>query len=196
MKKLINIDMTWDEIKRRAKNGASMSVLADLNGVNTNMMREIVAHLEAQTGEKLVFAPKEKAIKKSMKKQKIDHAKVVEMYEAGKTVKEIAAELQTYDQNIYNHIAKYKKEKAAVKEAPEQNPAIAEQKAEEAEIKPIPFIFPEKVKVDPGVLDVIETNVDDLRNEIRKRVDELALLKSQLESWEGLLRICDCGEAK
>lgn len=25
MKKLVNIDMSWDEIKRRAKNGASLS---------------------------------------------------------------------------------------------------------------------------------------------------------------------------
>jgi DNA-directed RNA polymerase specialized sigma24 family protein len=93
MKKLVNIDMSWDEIKRRAKNGASLSVLADLNGVNTAVMREIIKGLEEQTGEKLQFAPKEKAIKKTMKKQKIDHQKVVEMYEAGKTVKEIAAEM-------------------------------------------------------------------------------------------------------
>lgn len=160
MKKLVNIDMSWDEIKRRAKNGASLSVLADLNGVNTAVMREIIKGLEEQTGEKLQFAPKEKAIKKTMKKQKIDHQKVVEMYEAGKTVKEIAAEMETYDQNIYNHIAKYKKEKKAVEETP-------------AKVVCIP--------VDPIVKNLtsqfITAQIDDLTEEITQNELKLADLK-------------------
>lgn len=162
MKKLVNIDMSWDEIKRRAKNGASLSVLADLNGVNTAVMREIVKGLEEQTGEKLEFAPKEKAIKKTMKKQKIDHQKVVELYEAGKTVKEIAAELATYDQNIYNHIAKYKKEKKAAEETP-------------AKVGYIP--------IDPIVKDLtsqfITAQIEDLTEEITQIEFKLADLKSR-----------------
>ena len=172
MKKLVNIDMSWDEIKRRAKNGASLSVLADLNGVNTAVMREIIKGLEEQTGEKLQFAPKEKAIKKTMKKQKIDHQKVVELYEAGKSVKEIAAEMETYDQNIYNHIAKYKKEK----------------KEEPVPVDPIP-----KRRFNPVVLDCIDANIDILKDKIQNHEDQIGLLKKQLEDWEYLLEITKGG---
>ena len=158
MKKLVNIDMSWDEIKRRAKNGASLSVLADLNGVNTAVMREIIKGFEEQTGEKLQFAPKEK--------QKIDHQKVVELYEAGKTVKEIAAELATYDQNIYNHIAKYKKEKKA-----------AEEMLEDAKS----FFAPEPVKKDKADWDADLAMIDVVMEQIMALEDELENLKKQAE---------------
>ena len=162
MKKLVNIDMSWDEIKRRAKNGASLSVLADLNGVNTAVMREIIKGLEEQTGEKLQFAPKEKAIKKTMKKQKIDHQKVVELYEAGKTVKEIAAEMATYDQNIYNHIAKYKKEK----------------KEDPAEVKPVKLS--DEVK---AMVDVIDEQISSLEDQLIMLNAQAAPLRFQLDKW-------------
>lgn len=165
MKKLVNIDMSWDEIKRRAKNGASLSVLADLNGVNTAVMREIIKGLEEQTGEKLQFAPKEKAIKKTMKKQKIDHQKVVELYEAGKTVKEIAAEMETYDQNIYNHIAKYKKEKKAAEET---------------------FLGPEPVKtdeVDLAMIDVVMEQIMTLEDALENLKKQSEPLNKQLNKW-------------
>ena len=158
MKKLVNIDMSWDEIKRRAKNGASLSVLADLNGVNTAVMREIIKGFEEQTGEKLQFAPKEK--------QKIDHQKVVELYEAGKTVKEIAAELATYDQNIYNHIAKYKKEKKE-----------AEEMLEDAKS----FFAPEPVKKDKADWDADLAMIDVVMEQIMALEDELENLKKQAE---------------
>ena len=156
MKKLVNIDMSWDEIKRRAKNGASLSVLADLNGVNTAVMREIIKGLEEQTGEKLQFAPK----------QKIDHKKVVELYEAGKTVKEIAAELETYDQNIYNHIAKYKKEKKE-----------AEEMLEDAKS----FFAPEPVKKDKADWDADLAMIDVVMEQIMALEDALENLKKQAE---------------
>ena len=165
MKKLVNIDMSWDEIKRRAKNGASLSVLADLNGVNTTVMREIINGLEEQTGEKLEFAPKEKAIKKTMKKQKIDHQKVVKLYEAGKTVKEIAAEMETYDQNIYNHIAKYKKEKKAAEET---------------------FLRPQPVKTDDAdlaMIDVVMEQIMALEDELENLTKQTEPLKRQLDKW-------------
>lgn len=171
MKKLVNIDMSWDEIKRRAKNGASLSVLADLNGVNTAVMREIIKGLEEQTGEKLQFAPKEKAIKKTMKKQKIDHQKVVELYEAGKTVKEIAAEMETYDQNIYNHIAKYKKEKKE-----------AEEMLEDAKS----FFAPEPVKKDDAdlaMIDVVMEQIMALEDELENLTKQTEPLKRQLDKW-------------
>ena len=168
MKNLVNIDMSWDEIKRRAKNGASLSVLADLNGVNTAVMREIIKGLEEQTGEKLQFAPKEKAIKKTMKKQKIDHQKVVEMYEAGKTVKEIAAEMETYDQNIYNHIAKYKKEKKAVEETREMYEAV----------KPVKLSDEAKAMVD-----VIDEQISSLEYQLRMLNEQGAPLRVQLDKW-------------
>ena len=167
MKKLVNIDMSWDEIKRRAKNGASLSVLADLNGVNTAVMREIIKGLEEQTGEKLQFAPKEKAIKKTMKKQKIDHQKVVELYEAGKTVKEIAAEMETYDQIIYNHIAKYKKEK------------------KEAEVARS-FFAPEPVKKDEAdlaMIDVVMEQIIALEDEVENLKKQAEPLHKQLNKW-------------
>lgn len=163
MKKLVNIDMSWDEIKRRAKNGASLSVLADLNGVNTAVMREIVKGLEEQTGEKIQFAPKEKAIKKTMKKQKIDHQKVVEMYEAGKTVKEIAAEMETYDQNIYNHIAKYKKEKKAVEETP--------------------AVDPHDEQVDEAIMDKVLAEIRALEDELENLTKQTEPLNKQLNKW-------------
>lgn len=162
MKKLVNIDMSWDEIKRRAKNGASLSVLADLNGVNTAVMREIVKELEEQTGEKLEFAPKEKAIKKTMQKQKIDHQKVVELYEAGKKAKEIAAELHTYDHIIYNHIAKYKKEK----------------KAEPVEVKPVKLS--DEVK---AMVDVIDEQISSLEDQLIMLNAQAAPLRVQLDKW-------------
>lgn len=168
MKKLVNIDMSWDEIKRRAKNGASLSVLADLNGVNTAVMREIIKGLEEQTGEKLQFAPKEKAIKKTMKKQKIDHQKVVEMYEAGKTVKEIAAEMETYDQNIYNHIAKYKKEKKAAEESREMYEAV----------KPVKLSDETKAMVD-----VIDEQISSLEDQLIMLNAQAAPLRVQLDKW-------------
>lgn len=164
MKKLVNIDMSWDEIKRRAKNGASLSVLADLNGVNTAVMREIIKGLEEQTGEKLEFAPKEKAIKKTMNKQKIDHQKVVELYEAGRTVKEIAAELATYDQNIYNHIAKYKKEK----------------KEEPVEVKPL---TPYDELVDEAILDKVLKEIRALEDELENLTKQAEPLHKQLNKW-------------
>lgn len=171
MKKLVNIDMSWDEMKRRAKNGASMQVLADLNGVTTAVMREIINGLEEQTGEKLQFAPKEKAIKKTMKKQKIDHQKVVELYEAGKTVKEIAAEMETYDQNIYNHIAKYKKEKKE-----------AEEMLEDAKS----FFAPEPVKTDDAdlaMIDVVMEQIMALEDELENLTKQTEPLKRQLDKW-------------
>ena len=168
MKKLVNIDMSWDEIKRCAKNGASLSVLADLNGVNTAVMREIIKGLEEQTGEKLQFAPKEKAIKKTMKKQKIDHQKVVELYEAGKTVKEIAAEMETYDQNIYNHIAKYKKEKKAVEETREMYEAVK------------PVKLSDEVK---AMVDVIDEQIASLECQLRMLNEHAEYFRVQLDKW-------------
>lgn len=131
-------------------------------------MREIIKGLEEQTGEKLQFAPKEKAIKKTMKKQKIDHQKVVELYEAGKTVKEIAAEMETYDQNIYNHIAKYKKEKKAVEETREMYEAV----------KPVKLSDETK-----AMLDVIDEQISSLEYQLRMLNEQAAPFRVQLDKW-------------
>lgn len=163
---MVNIDMSWDEIKRRAKNGASISVLADLNGVTSKVMGRVIADLEAQTGEKLVFESPKKAIKKGMKSQRIDHQKVVEMYEAGKPVKEIAAALQTYEQNIYNHIAKYKKEKKA------QPEPVQEPKQD-----------PRDEAADEAMLDVVLEQMRGLEDELINLESQAAPLRYQLNKW-------------
>lgn len=163
--------MSWDEMKRRAKNGASMSVLADLCGVDYKTMKKIVAQCEEKYGEKLQFSPIEKSIKKTMQKQKIDHQKVVELYEAGKTVKEIAAEMNTYDQNIYNHIAKYKKEKKAGEEAVEEARTL---------------FVPESGKTDDAdlaMIDVVMEQIMALQDELENLTKQTEPLKKQLDKW-------------
>lgn len=141
--------------------------MADLNGVTTATMRACISELEKQTGEKLVFSSKAKAIKKTMKKQKIDHAKVVELYLAGKSVKEIATEMQTYEQNIYNHIAKYKKEKAAA--APAHEPAPEQTPRDEAADKVM-------VNVVLELMGALEADLIDLEA-------KAAPLRYQLNKW-------------
>lgn len=69
----------------------------------------------------------------------------------------------------------------------------AEAKKEEApapEPEELPKMQPQMIEIDAGVADVIETNIDDLRDLIQKKLDEIEMLKYQLRSWEDILKIC------
>lgn len=54
------IDMTWDEVKRRMKNGATAQVIADLNGVTVQAVNAFIKrNKEAEAGVPEMLAPVE-----------------------------------------------------------------------------------------------------------------------------------------
>lgn len=159
---MVNIDMTWDEIKRRAKNGASVSVLADLNGVKTNVMKGIIAELEEQTGEKLEFTPKASAVKKGMKKGASVKDDIISLAKQGLKPKEIAEKVGTYPQYVYNIISKLKKES----EMPDPEPKPSKDE-----------------KADEAMLDVVLTQIYSLEDILGQLDQQAEPIRYQLNKW-------------
>ena len=181
---MVRIDMSWDEIKRRAKNGASLAVLADLNGVNNDTMKKAIAALEKETGEKCVFE-KIKKPKKKLLKPRVDKHKVLELANQGKKVSEIATICGCTTPPVYKILKEWRAEHPQ-----EEAPVVAKKIVVSVEPEKLPKIQPQMIEIDAGVADVIETNIDDLRDLIQKKLDEIEMLKYQLRSWEDILKIC------
>ena len=51
---MIQIVMSWEEIKRRLKEETPMQIIADLNGVDVETMKKIIQKLEKEHGEKVL----------------------------------------------------------------------------------------------------------------------------------------------
>ena len=193
---MVQIEMSWDEIKRRAKNGASLTVLAELNGVTNETMRKTIAKLEKETGEKCVFSKPEKQVK--AKKTPLDKNKVIELHKQGLKNAEIARRMGTYDARI-SIIIKAWKQKENLMTPPPIVPI--DQKTEDI-LAPLDktvedFFGPEpepKRRFDPGVIDCIDANIDGLKDELQKLEDQMEMLKKQLADWEYLLAITEGGK--
>lgn len=192
---MMNLSMSWDEIKTKARNGVSMSILADLNGVQIPVFKKCVEELEKQTGEKLVFSKPEKEEKP--KRQTLDKQKVIEMTEQGIKPVIIAERLGVTPAHIYNVLHVWRRanpDKKARK--PSQKTVKAKPAPVKTELKaPIPVKIT-KIMIEPGVADVIETNIDDLKDQIQKHLDQIEILKFQLQSWEALLNASEVVENK
>lgn len=203
---MVRIDMSWDEIKRRAKNGAPLTVLAELNGVNNETMKQAIAELEKQTGEKCVFSKPEKP--KKPKRVPLDKAKVVDLYKAGMRVKDIAEKMGTCSAYISVILTEWRKKhpeeakqkkvqkvqktrkvarKVTKVEKTEQKPSMTADEWEAKVHEEAAKIKAAKIMIDPGVADVIENQIDSLKDVIQKHLDQIEILKKQLKSWEDLL---------
>ena len=55
---MMQIDMTWSEIKKHLKNEMPLQVLADLNGIDQKTMVKVIKKLEEEHGEKVLPPPK------------------------------------------------------------------------------------------------------------------------------------------
>lgn len=175
MRKLINIVMDWNEIKRRAKDGCPLSVLADLNGVNSKVMGEIIKELEKEHGEAIVWGDKKPKNKKEPQKKRVDRAKIAQLLQEGKTPAQIADQLGCTTATVY----------------------LARKRFQEA-FTPIEMKFeppkPEKVEADPvpedldqetlDMLDMyLDKNIEVLEAEIEKKKTEIEQIKRKLRTW-------------
>ena len=169
---MINIVMDWNEIKRRAKDGCPLSVLADLNGVNSKVMGEIIKELEKEHGEAIVWGDKKPKNKKEPQKKRVDRAKIAQLLQEGKTPAQIADQLGCTTATIY----------------------AARKRIQEA-IKPVELKFKpptvdledDPVDLDQETLDMLDMyldkNIEVLEAEIEKKKTEIEQIKRKLRTW-------------
>lgn len=169
---MINIVMDWNEIKRRAKDGCPLSVLADLNGVNSKVMGEIIKELEKEHGEAIVWGDKKPKNKKEPQKKRVDRAKIAQLLQEGKTPAQIADQLGCTTATIYTA---RKRIQEAIK--PREFPP----KPEKAEADPVPE------DLDQETLDMLDMyldkNIEVLEAEIEKKKNEIEQIKRKLRTW-------------
>lgn len=171
MKKLV---MTWDEIKTRARDGASASILADLNGIASQTFNKLVDEYEKETGDKIVFRRPDKQENHNSKKAKIRHEEVVELAKQGLKASQIAQKMGVTEQCVYGHISRATRD----------------------------GILPKKEKSEPK--DTTDHMADEVRKDIdamivaytasvNKLEDRIAKEKSILADWERLKKIAGGG---
>ena len=182
---MINIEMSWNEIKRRAKDGCPLSVLAELNGVDCITMRKAIAQLEKETGEKIVWGSMKKKKPVTKKRKKIDKDQVKALLIAGKSVNEIAVDLGCSTPPIFRIKRELKEEmsgklKITGKEEPPDGILIKAETVPEENKYPSVEIVPEYKEINPEVADQLDRFLDEKIEAIEKKINEL---KGQLDSW-------------
>ena len=188
---MINIEMGWNEIKRRAKDGCPLTVLAELNGVDCITMRKAIAQLEKETGEKIVWGSLKKKKPVTKKRKKIDKDQVKAWLIAGKSVNEIAQDLGCSTPSIY----KIKKELRS--EMPDKFKIIKKEVTPDGilieavpEENKYPFveIVPEYKEINPEVADQLDRFLDEkikaIDEEIKMHAKVVEELVKLMNSWE------------
>lgn len=184
---MINIEMSWNEIKRRAKDGCPLTVLADLNGVDGITMRKAIAQLEKETGEKIVWGSMKPTKKKTKKRKTIDKDQVKALLIAGKSVNEIALDLGCSTPPIFKIKRELKEEmsgplKITGKEKTPDGILIrAETVAQTLDVAQ------DKKEICPEVYDMLDRFLDEKLDAIQKEIDLHAKvidnLKELGDSW-------------
>lgn len=199
---MINIEMSWDEIKRRAKDGCPLTVLAELNGVDCITMRKAIAQLEKETGEKIVWGSLKPKKKKTKKRKIIDKDQVKAWLIAGKSVNEIAQDLGCSTPPIFKIKRELKEEmsgklKITEKEVTPDGILI---RAEPVEIQPEPVavtkeeiekavgVVQDKKEICPEVYDMLNRFLDEkieaIDEEIKMHAKVVEELVKLMDSWE------------
>lgn len=189
---MINIEMSWNEIKRRAKDGCPLTVLAELNGVDCITMRKAIAQLENETGEKIVWGSLKKKKPVTKKRKKIDKDQVKAWLIAGKSVNEIARDLGCTTPPIFKIKRELKEEmsgklKITGKEETPDGILIRAETVPEENKYPCVEIVPEYKEICPEVADQLDRFLDERLDAIQKEIDLHAKvidnLKELGDSW-------------
>ena len=184
---MINIVMDWNEIKRRAKDGCPLSVLADLNGVNSKVMGEIIKELEKEHGETIVWGDKKPKNKKEPQKKRVDRAKIAQLLQEGKTPAQIADRLGCTVATVYL-ARKSLRERLECgfdvikkEETPDGIRIEAKLKDKPVEADQVPE------DLDQETLDMLDMyldkNIEVLEAEIEKKKTEIEQIKRKLRTW-------------
>lgn len=187
---MINIEMSWNEIKRRAKDGCPLTVLAELNGVDCITMRKAIAQLEKETGEKIVWGSLKKKKPVTKKRKKIDKDQVKACLIAGKSINEIAQDLGCSTPPIFKIKRELKEEmsgKLKITRKEVTPDGILIEAVPEENKYPFVEIVPEYKEINPEVADQLDRFLDEKIEAIEKELNERAIifdkLKGQLDSW-------------
>jgi transposase-like protein len=184
--------MSWNEIKRRAKDGCPLTVLAELNGVDCITMRKAIAQLEKETEEKIVWGSMKKKKPVTKKRKKIDKDQVKAWLIAGKSVNEIAQDLGCSTAAIFKIKRELKKEMSGKLEVTgkEETPdgiLIEAETVPEENKYPFVEIVQEYKEINPEVADQLDRFLDEKIEALEKELNERAVifdkLKGQLDSW-------------
>lgn len=162
---MMQIDMTWSEIKKHLKQEMPIQVLADLNGIGQKTMVNVIKKLEEEHGEKVLPPPKRGRPKTKTPARSTRYARKKQ-------------ELMTPPQIV------------PINPKAEDILAPLDQTVEEF-FGPEPE---QKRRFDPGVIDCIDANIDGLKDELQKLEDQMEMLKKQLADWEYLLTITEGGK--
>lgn len=185
---MIKMEMSWNEIKRRAKDGCPLTVLAELNGVDCITMRKAIAQLENETGEKIVWGSLKKPVTK--KRKKIDKDQVKAWLIAGKSVNEIARDLGCSTPPIF----KIKKElrgempdKFKITKKEVTPDGILIEAVPEENKYPFVEIVPNKKEICPEVADqldqFLEEKIKAIDEEIKMHAKVVEELINLMDSW-------------
>ena len=100
------LEMTWDEMKRRISNGASVKVLAELNGVSDQTIYNFIKrNKEAEAGVPEMLAPVE-PVKAPKNSRTIDNGRLNAMLDMATTERKI---LDTQLDNLSEQMSKLEK---------------------------------------------------------------------------------------
>lgn len=187
---MINIEMGWNEIKRRAKDGCPLTVLAELNGVDCITMRKAIAQLEKETGEKIVWGSMKPTKKKTKKRKTIDKDQVKAWLIAGKSVNEIAQDIGCSTPPIFKIKRELKEEmsgKLKITEKEVTPDGILIEAVPEENKYPFVEIVPEYKEINPEVADQLDRFLDEKLDAIQKEIDLHAKVIDNLrklgDSW-------------
>ena len=89
------IDMTYDEVKRRMKNGATAQVIADLNGVTVQAVNAFIKrNKEVEAGIEEVFPPVDPEVKQAepLDTRTIDNKRLNELWQKCEAEKKVLLE--------------------------------------------------------------------------------------------------------
>lgn len=171
---MYRLAMEWWEIKMRARDGASLQVLADLNGVSTGHLANMISEYEYKTGDKIIFRRQTVQKGKAGRNMAINYDDVKKRLDAGEKATTIATDYGVSVQTIYNA-----RSRAAKKEKKDQ-------KAEPEKDKPA-AAMDEKIRI------TLRNNMAEVRDEIKEHEESLKALKIILDDWERLYKIAGGG---
>lgn len=171
---MVAISMDWNELKRRAKNGTSLTNLAELNGVTPEVLKQAITELEKQTGEKLVFEKPEKKKKEPLKKR-IDKHEVLNLANQGKNGCEIATILGCSLPPVYKILKEWRAENEPKQE--ERPPMTLNPEFWEK-------LAGRKEEADAAMVDLIVEQIFSLEEQIEQIERQAAPLRYQLDKWK------------
>ena len=179
------IDMSWEEVKMRARDRMPINILADLNGISLISMKDYIERMEEKTGEKIRWGSKHKEDHMNRKKYTYDKKEIIDRYINGEKPTAIARSIGIGPQIVHNILSEARRNGDIVK--PETTPETNETSAETEAVPCNGY--------DASIIDSIKREISRLEQSIQESEIDLQEIRDNIlakkkvkADWERLLK--------